>query len=261
MKAFRGLIQKEWLIGKTMLLWLLLAQVGFVFIAYFLAKYMDAPGLFYFSSSGILMMQPMIIIFLILNALHSEGKTQLWLHSPQSSGLLLGSKVLVSVLFQMISFMFACGLTLISLSIPTNYFQEYFQVDTVMRGIDLFMLIGNYLVICIFISILVVFLWVIYHALARISAIKKIRWLVVTLLFACMTMLGYWFESSSFYQWMDDIWVVEGLINVSFEMTDVSMDYILNTEKDSLLTSGLDILSLVLFFLASCWLMDRKLEV
>lgn len=203
-------------------------------------------------------MQPLAIIFLISNALHSEGKTQLWMHSPQSSGLLLGSKVLVSVLFQMISFIFACGLALVSLSIPPT---SYYQVDKVMRGIDLFMLIGNYLVICIFISILVVFLWMTYHSLARISALKKIRWLVVTLLFACMTMLGYWFESSSFYQWMDDIWVVEGLINVSFEMTDVSMDYIVNTEKESLLTGGLDILSLVLLFLASCWLMDRKLEV
>ena len=141
MKAFRGLIQKEWLIGKTMLLWLLLAQVGFVFIAFFLAKYMDVPGLFYLSSGGLLLIQPLFIIFLILNALHSEGKTPLWLHSPQSSGLLLGSKVLVSVLFQMISFIFACALFLVSLSIPPT---SYYQVDTVMRGIDLLLMCGNY---------------------------------------------------------------------------------------------------------------------
>ncbi|MFJ7828922.1 hypothetical protein ACQKL0_05820 [Peribacillus sp. NPDC097264] len=261
MKAFRGLMQKEWLIGKSVLLWLLLAQAGLVFVAYLLAKYFEVAGLFYISSPMVMLMHPLIMIFLICSRLNVEGKAQVWLYNPQSSGMLLGSKLLISVLFQGMSLLFACLLTFVTMRIPTSNFGVSFHTESMMSFYNLLQMGIFLMAVSLFLALVMLFLWVVYHALARVSAIKPFRWLIVSLLFIGMVMVGSWYESTAVYQQMDTVWVVDVLSDSSFTMSADNLKFYLNTGGISLLTTGLDIITLVLLFLASCWLLDRKIEV
>lgn len=261
MKAFRGLMLKEWLIGRRVLLWLLLAQAGFVFVVFLLARYLEVAGLFYISSPLVMLVHPLIMIFLIFGCLNAEGKAQLWIYNPQSSRMLLGSKLLISVLFQGISLLFASLLTFVTMRIPTSYFDVSFHAESMMSFYNLLQMGIFLMALSLFLALLMLFLWVVYHALARISSIRPFRWLVVALLFVGMVMVGSWYESTSLYQQMDTIWVVNVLSDSSFTMSSDNLRFYLNTEGISLLTTGLDIITLVLLFLASCWLLDRKIEV
>ena len=247
--------------GKSVLLWLVLAQAGFVLVAYVLAKYLGIAGLFYISSPMVMMMHPLIMIFLICSRLNVEGKAQVWLYNPQSSAMLLGSKLLISVLFQGGSLLLACLLTFVTMRIPTSHFGVSFHAESMMSFYNLLQMGIFLMAFSLFLALVMLFLWVVYHALARLSAIKPFRWLIVSLLFIGMVMVGSWYESTAVYQQMDTVWVVDVLSASSFTMSADNLRFYLNTGGISLLTTGLDIITLVLLFMASCWLLDRKIEV
>ncbi|WP_375089599.1 hypothetical protein ACDZ29_01610 [Peribacillus sp. RS7] len=262
MISFKGLVQKEWLIGKATLLWLLVAQVGFVFISFLASKFLEVAGLFYMCTWVILFLQPFIMFSLIFGCLNYEGKTQLWIHNPQSAAILLGSKLVSSVLFQVVSILFASCLVFVAFKVPTSYFQQDFQVGNITELGSLLQLGGAMTAVSIVIAVLMMFLWVVYHALARIQLIKNIRWLLVSLLFIGMVLLKNWVGHTMVYRNLDDIWAVPAFSGSSFSLSQAKLEfYIEGGGNISLLTSGLDVIGLVILFLASCWLLDRKIEV
>ncbi|MEJ9229118.1 hypothetical protein LAV79_06370 [Peribacillus butanolivorans] len=261
MNSFKGLMKKEWLIGKNALLWLLVVQGGLVFISFLASRYFEVAGLFYMGTWLIMIMQPFIMVSLIFGCLNSDGKTQLWIYNPQSSAILLGSKLLTSVLFQVASILFACFLVFVALRVPTSYFHADFQLERMMGLMSLFKIGGFLTAAGIGIAVLMMFLWVVYHALARIQLIKNVRWLFVSLLFIGMLLLKNWVGNTNLYQKLDDIWVVPALSGSSFSMSQAKLEFFFEAGNISLLTSGLDVIGLVLLFLASCWLLDRKIEV
>ncbi|MDM5221865.1 hypothetical protein QUF86_14180 [Peribacillus sp. NJ11] len=262
MNSFKGLVQKEWLIGKSTLLWLLVAQVGFVFISFLVSKFLEVAGLFYMCTWVILFLQPFIMFSLIFGCLNYEGKTQLWIHNPQSAAILLGSKLLSSVLFQVVSILFASCLVIVAFKVPTSYFQQDFQVGNITELGGLLQIGGVMTAVSIGIAVLMMFLWVVYHALARIQFIKNIRWLLVSLLFIGMVLLKNWVGHTMVYQKLDDIWAVPAFSGSSFSLSQAKLEFYIESGGNiSLLTSGLDVIGLVILFLASCWLLDRKIEV
>lgn len=261
LNSFKGLVLKEWLIGKFTLLWLLVSQVGFVFISFLISRYWEVAGVFYMSTWVIMILQPFIMFSLILGCLNYEGKTQLWIYNPQSAAMLLGSKLLSSVLFQGISILFACCLVFVAFRVPTSYFQQDFQLEH-MELLGLLQVGGVMTAVSIVIAVLMMFLWVVYHALARIQLIKNIRWLLVFLLFIGTVILKNWVGHTMLYSKLDDIWAVPAFSGSSFRLSQSKLEFYLESGGNiSLLTSGLDVIGLVILFLASCWLLDRKIEV
>lgn len=262
MNSFKGLMIKEWLIGKSTLLWLLVAQVGLVFIALLASRYLEVAGLFYMCTWIIMFLQPFIMFSLIFGCLNYEGKTQLWIHNPQSAAMLLGSKLLSSVLFQVVSILFACCLVFVAFRVPTGYFQPDFQVESFSGLVGLLQIGGVMAAASIVIAVLMMFLWVVYHALARIQLIKNIRWLIVSFLFIGMVLVKNWVGNTEIYKKLDDLWAVPAFNGSSFSLSQAKLEFYLEGRGNiSLLTSGLDVIALVILFLASCWLLDRKIEV
>ncbi|MGE7764391.1 hypothetical protein [Peribacillus sp. NPDC096540] len=262
MNSFIGLMKKEWLIGKNALLWLLAAQAGLVLISFLVSRYWEVAGLFYMSTWLIMIMQPFIMISLIFGCLNSDGKTQLWIYNPQSSAILLGSKLLTSVLFQVASILFACFLVFVALRVPTSYFHADFQLENMVGLVGLFKIGGYMMVAGIVIAVLMMFLWVVYHALARVHFIKHLRWLFVSALCIGMIMLRDRIGNTALYQKLDDIWIIPAISGSSMNMSEFKLEFYLKGGGNiSLLTSGLDVIGLVLLFLAACWLLDRKIEV
>ncbi|MFE0507705.1 hypothetical protein ACWF7H_06755 [Peribacillus butanolivorans] len=261
MNSFKGLMKKEWLIGKNALLWLLVVQGGLVFISFLASRYWEVAGLFYMCTWLIIMMHPLIMILLILGCLSSDGKTQLWIYNPQSSAVLLGSKLLTSVLFQMVSIIFSSCLIFVASTIPVSYFQADFQVENKLGIMGLLKLDAFMLIVSILIAVFLLFLWVVYHALARVHSIKHLRWLFVSVLCLGIIMLRNEIVNTAFYQKLDDMWVIQTISETSMTMTDFKLGFYLKAGDTSLLASGLDVIGVVLLFLASCWLLDRKIEV
>ncbi|MFD6440588.1 hypothetical protein ACFWDG_12390 [Peribacillus sp. NPDC060186] len=261
MNSFKGLMKKEWLIGKNALLWLLVTQAGLVFISFFASRYWEVAGPFYMSTWWIIMMHPLIMILLILGCLSSDGKTQLWIYNPQSSAMLLGSKLLISMVFQVVSLIFSSCLAFVALTIPSSYFQADFQVENMLELGGLLKLDAFMLTLSILIAVFLLFLWVVYHALARVHSIRHLRWLFVSALCIGMIMLRDRIVNMAFYQKLDDMWVIQTIRETSMTMTEFKLGFYLKAGDFSLLTSGLDVIGLVLLFLASCWLLDRKIEV
>lgn len=263
LNSFKGLVLKEWLIGKSTLLWLLVAQVGFVIISFLVSRYWEVAGIFYMSTWVIMILQPFIMFSLIFGCLNYDGKTQLWIYNPQSAAMLLGSKLLSSVLFQVVSILFASCLVFVAFKVPTSYFQQDFQVGSITELGGLLQIGGVMTAVSIVIAVLMMFLWVVYHALARIQLIKNIRWLFVFFLFIGMILLKYWVGNTKVYQKLDEIWAVPAFSgSSSFSLSKTNLEFYLEGGGNiSLLTSGLDVIGLLILFLASCWLLDRKIEV
>ncbi|MEK4537544.1 hypothetical protein NST21_19760 [Peribacillus sp. FSL K6-1552] len=261
MNSFKGLMKKEWLIGKNALLWLLVVQGGLVFISFLVSRYWEVAGLFYMCTWLIIMMHPLIMILLILGCLSSDGKTQLWIYNPQSAGMLLGCKLLISMVFQMVSIIFSSCLVFVASTIPVSYFQADFQVENSLGIMGLLKVDAFMLTVSIVIAVFLLFLWVVYHALARIHSIKNLRWLLVSALCIGMIMLRDRIVNTVFYQKLDDMWVIKTISETSMTMTDFKLGFYFKAGDTSLLASGLDVIGVVLLFLASCWLLDRKIEV
>ncbi|MFF5396667.1 hypothetical protein ACFY5J_04605 [Peribacillus butanolivorans] len=131
-------MKKEWLIRKNALLWLLVVQGGLVFISFLASRYFEVAGLFYMCTWLIMIMQPFIMVSLIFGCLNSDGKTQLWIYNPQSSAVLLGSKLLTSVMFQAVSILFACCLVFFAFRVPKSKFHADFQVENMVGLMGLF---------------------------------------------------------------------------------------------------------------------------
>ncbi|KQU17166.1 hypothetical protein ASG65_09720 [Bacillus sp. Leaf13] len=262
MNSFKGLMKKEWLIGKNALLWLLVVQGGLVFISFLASRYWEVAGLFYMCTWLIMIMQPFIMVSLIFGCLSSDGKTQLWIYNPQSSAILLGSKLLTSVLFQMVSIIFSSCLIFVASTIPVSYFQADFQVENKLGIMGLLKIDAFMLTVSILIAVLLLFLWVVYHALARVHSIKHLRWLFVSVLCLGMIILRNEIVNTAFYQKLDEIWLIPAMSGSSMNMSEFKLElYLEGGGNISLLTSGLDVIGLVLLFLAACWLLDRKIEV
>ncbi|MGW6298130.1 hypothetical protein [Peribacillus butanolivorans] len=262
MNSFKGLMKKEWLIGKNALLWLLVVQGGLVFISFLASRYWEVAGLFYMCTWLIIMMHPLIMILLILGCLSSDGKTQLWIYNPQSAGMLLGCKLLISMVFQMVSIIFSSCLIFVASTIPVSYFQADFQVENKLGIMGLLKIDAFMLTVSILIAVFLLFLWVVYHALARVHSIKHLRWLFVSALCLGMIILRNEIVNTAFYQKLDEIWLIPAMSGSSMNMSEFKLElYLEGGGNISLLTSGLDVIGFVLLFLAACWLLDRKIEV
>ncbi|NCT37385.1 hypothetical protein GTW56_14170 [Bacillus sp. EB93] len=90
----------------------------------------------------------------------------------------------------------------------TSYFQQDFYGENIMEIGGLLQLGGVMTAISIVIAVLMMFLWLMYHAFARIQLIKNIRWLLVSLQFIGMVMLKNWVCNTMVYQKLDNIWAV-----------------------------------------------------
>ncbi len=178
MNAFFGLLKKDLLISRFWYSVFLTAMIVAMVAAVLLSYRWGEPGLLV---PLLFTMIPVQIFFLPIAVgamLRVEGKTQLWLYNPQSSLKLLLSKIIVSFIFLIISqivfFVFLATLLKLVFNLNIN---ELLPLNVIPVTFASFILVSLYL------TILFIFLWTIYHSLGKFPALKNFRWLVVTAIF------------------------------------------------------------------------------
>ncbi|CAH0346545.1 hypothetical protein [Bacillus sp. CECT 9360] len=261
MTAFIGLLKKDWILGRKNLAFAGILQLLVVFIAYLFSEYFNEPWLLLIS--GIL-----IIIFHIANYslqlllfLNMEGKTQLWLYNPNSSWVLLGAKLTISLIFNTVSVFIACCIAYIDL----HFLPELFDYSAIKNrpGIgDLLLMGASVTVVGIFLGVFVMFLWVIYHSLKQVRFIKSFRGFTVFLLAVVLGAAWDLVISTTFMTKLGEIAVLKFGIVSAFELSATNgMEFKAVHNEVSLLMACLQILVIGVLFWLSAWLLDRKVEV
>ncbi|MEI2465439.1 hypothetical protein [Niallia taxi] len=254
MNAFKGLLRKDIKISigyfYTILIFMVIAfAAGWIF-----SNYYDTRMLVGVISFALIIAHVIYLPGSLLTSLNMEGKTQLWLHNPQSSAKLLLSKLTACSLLSMCSTILITIITIISISSLAEFNEMFSTGDIVMIAVAIW-------VISFYISIWVIFYWTVYHSIARIQALKKLRWLVLIVIWYLWKMLTGLVGKISFVQALKEKWMLNignvfhmetgtNSFQASFEMMDISI----------FVLAGYCLTAILLFWLSS-WALDKKVEV
>lgn len=255
MSVFKGLYIKELKLSRSNFF----AGIILLFLAAVLGlglnSYMNTPSALALISLVILGLHIFYIPAMLLSSLNVEGKSQLWLHNPNSSTKLILAKI-------------GAGFTYFLLSIIASFLIARFAINdlSVLLGVDLFH--GQalkYLILLTFIclmgslylSVWLFFYWTIYHAIKNIPSIKKVRWLILLGIWVFLTWLQNVIVNSSLYQSLKEI----GNINVPYFNHLFTSEVLMVETQINVVTTILSLIVIGVVFLASVWLLERKVEV
>ncbi|MBS4209289.1 hypothetical protein [Bacillus sp. FJAT-50079] len=256
MKPFIGLLKKEICISRFWYVtYLILIFIAISLGSYF-SKRLDEPSMVI--PLLIMLILPIHLFFMpvtVYSLLKIEGKTQLWLYNPQSSAKLLLAKITTALLFQIISQVFVStyGLLLVKLLI---YKDIPLPVHAVMLTNIVLLVIGLYT------TVWVIFLWTVYHSLERVQVIKKFRWLILFVIFIACNIVETFVSKLKFVR--DYLFAWELDITTSYAVSyESGIGWTFDTMSAPLPVIPLIIYAMIalgLFFIA-CKLLDQKVEV
>lgn len=259
MKPFLGLLKKDGMILQFWYMMWFVLSVGGMIIAFFFSKKFDEPlvtlPIIFFLFFFHLYLMPLMM----MSMLRMEGKTQMWLHNPQSSYQLLFSKLCVVVGYQMISQLLV---NLYFLLLYKWYFNEQMiQKLNLMFNFKHFCVLNGFVLgTALYFTLWIIFLWTVYHSLSKFPALKHLRWLVIVLIIGVYHFLGYLSQKFGFNDYIFGLWKVEFYSNKTYE-NGVGLDAaVTSLEIPASFYFYYVIPCIILFFVAGK-LLDRKVEV
>ena len=261
--AFKGLYWKDLKILKYEFYSGIGLMVFMFVVGFALMKYFNEPGIFAVISFMVYLLHALYLPIYLLSSLRTEGKTQLWLHNPNSGSKLFLAKIAAGLTLYMVSFLIVLMITYwtINLAMATGLFLEF--QDYVFRGLVLLGISITFMTI--FLGIWVIFYWTVYHSMKNIPYVKNIRWLIIVAIWMAFTALGNYISFHPFYKKITQIGSIQ--INVlqgmSFEAEQYSASITpaIATIHVSIVNGLLEIILLTIVFLFSVWLLERKVEV
>lgn len=259
MTAFKGLLWKDFHISKGWFVICLSGEIAFLVIPYVMGLYMDNPLIFI--PFALIMLLGIHIFFapgMMLQMLNLEGKTQIWLHNPQSSKRLFISKVIVCTVYQLISQLL---LTVIGTFIYLFYKDDFVQIGTNFFAKATTVLNFSLLLTGLFLTCITMFYWSIYHSLGKFSMIKIVRWLMLILIFISYNLVTGLLSKIDLFHTLNSKWTISITLEPQFtyEQGMWAADFQL-MNFPVLLLIYYSLLGLGLFLFSS-WLLDRKVEV
>jgi hypothetical protein len=258
MNAFRGLLWKDF---QTSKIWFYgwLAIILFIYVLGLILGRVtgeETISVVFIFMLGFFHLAVMPVI--VFSMLRVEGKTQLWLHSPQSGFTLIFPKLIIAFIYSTLSFLLVDVLGMMSLSmLPEGTFFSYWPVkEGVLFNLGISIFAFNF-------TIWTFFLWTFYHALTKFPSIKNVRWL-----FIVGVIIGYQSITALFmsFKWVQKLFesftidipsgfiftVGEGNTNFGFQSDVIPFP---------ILPFAFEGLVMISLFIISCWLLDRKVEV
>lgn len=254
--AFKGLMRKEWLLSKNT--FILLICFKFLIWAVELGGCLFTRNheLLYIATSMIIGIHVIYITMIVGSGLSLEEKSQMWLHNPRSTTMMLGSKLLTGILLQIISLFMAfllLGLTVFFLDSPGENFLTagsilQMSIQLTFSGLEL--------------AIFYTFYWTVYHSMGKFVFLAKFKVVLFTLFIIASVLLILFIEKQ----------LLAGLHSIlpfPVEMTKFMNVYIeeeglgIRSGSENISLAGLLISSIkiiVLFFLSS-WLLNKAVEV
>lgn len=263
MKAFKGLYRKELKISLYDF-YTMTGLIVFMFIAGFgLTSYFQEPGIVAVISLIAFVMHAIYLPIFLLSSLRTEGKTQLWLHNPNSGSKLLLAKLVAELSFYFISLfsVFLVTYWTVNWAMATGIFLEF--QDQVLRGL---LFVGvSITLMTVYLGIWVLFYWTFYHSMKNITYLKNIRWMIIFFVWIAIEAIGHYIHSHPLFEKINSIGTIQihVLKGISFQVDQDAANITPDIGTvDFSITSGLLYLALTIaVFFISVWLLERKVEV
>ena len=170
--------------------------IVFMFIAGFgLTSYFQEPGIVAVISLIAFVMHAIYLPIFLLSSLRKEGKTQLWLHNPNSGSKLLLAKLVAELSFYFISLFIVFLVTYwtVNWAMATGIFLEF--QDQVLRGL---LFVGvSITLMTVYLGIWVLFYWTFYHSMKNITYLKNIRWMIIFFVWMAIEAIGHYIQLPS----------------------------------------------------------------
>ncbi|MBP2259000.1 hypothetical protein [Virgibacillus alimentarius] len=260
MTAFKGLLKKDFYISRHWMITILVGDLVLLLVPLGLGIYIDEP--LSFMPIVLFMLLGFHIFFqptMLLQMLHLEGKTQLWLYNTQSSRRLFISKFIVAFSYQFISQVFLTGIGFIIFQFIKDIVDIHIPLQTLFKGTVIFNV--ALLLIALYFACWVIFYWSIYHSLSRLIPTGFFRWLILFLLFVGYNLISAFIAKIGFISELVSKWTVPVMINQTFTYTDGAWETGVNAVDFPVMIFIVYVfLGFALFFFSS-WLLDRKVEV
>lgn len=259
MNAFKGLLWKDF---KTSSIWFYgwIAIIVLLFIiGLVIGNYVHEPGIIQIFLIMIGVFHFAFLPGMVLSMLRLEGKTQLWLHSPHSGFMLIMPKLIIASLYSTLSLLLVDGLGVLMMFLyPDDSLFSYWPIK---EGIlfNLGVTIGG-----LYFSGWGIFLWTLYHSLSKYPSIKHIRWIFIA---------GFIILYQSLVAFLMSIDWVEKLFFETFTVKVSSGFFFSVNANETNAGFNLDMIPLpvppflfegmivIIVFIISCRLLDRKVEV
>ncbi|MDZ5470863.1 hypothetical protein SM124_03765 (plasmid) [Bacillus sp. 31A1R] len=255
MDAFKGLYKKELLISRH----LFFTGLGLLILAFIggigLGRLFEEPTVFSVVTFLTLSVHVLYIPGFLLSTLTIEGKSQLWLHNPNSGVTLFMAKLAAAITYFIISIVINIVISGIAIS-RVDFNDEYFFFKGSIFGQLSFMGWGV-LLTSIYLGIWMIFYWTLFQTMKNIPIINKFRWWVIIIIWFGISSISQYIRNLPFYKNISELKVVDittiwgtgpgGLFNQSIEI--------------SIITVLLYVLVAVGVFFSAVRLLERKVEV
>ncbi|ALC80504.1 MULTISPECIES: hypothetical protein [Bacillus] len=259
MIAFRGLVRKDFKMARSALVLWIAASFILLALFYGFSKYINEPLAMVGFIVTSLIIQSFFSACLMYYQLQKEGKSQLWLHNPQSSYILVLSKMTVTFICQILSqiLLFLQNWFVITFFVNPKIIDNGIVTINDMLLINLAVLTGS-----IMLMIWVIFYWSIYSSLKKFPILKKVRALIILVLFILYNMTESLLAHVSKKLSLFDQWVIPIKTNFAFlyeKNSGWSMDVM--TVKFSVIPIIYYVLLSVILLYVSCRLLNKHVEV
>ncbi|MGY3716517.1 hypothetical protein ACWE42_13445 [Sutcliffiella cohnii] len=194
MNSYKGLLNKDWLLSKNWMMIGLFIMLGIILISWGFSQYYDNPYILFGVCLTIFSFHIFYIFAFFISSLILEGKTHLWLHSPQSTLALVSSKLLIAVFINVISISIFSLILYVVLKLYKGII-PYSQVYTNI-SVDIFFYSIGITIIGIYFGVLGLFYWVVYQSLGSVTFLKKWKGIVLIVIFLitnyCINKISQW---------------------------------------------------------------------
>ncbi|WP_201713595.1 hypothetical protein [Rossellomorea arthrocnemi] len=259
MNAFKGLLWKDF---KTSSIWFYgwIAIIFLIFIiGLVIGNYVNEPSV---SQIFLIMIGVFHFAFLpgiVCSMLRVEGKTQLWLHSPHSGFKLLLSKIIIAFIYSTLSLLLVDGLGILTMAV----FQEdsLFSYWPIKEG---FLINLGVTIVGLYFSGWTIFLWTLYHSLSKYPSLKNIRWIFIAgFIIVYQSVVAFLMS----IKWMEEFFFKSMTVNVStgffFSVgaNEANAGFDPEMLPLPLMPFLFEGMIMIIVFIISCRLLDRKVEV
>ncbi|MGR3765160.1 hypothetical protein [Rossellomorea sp. NS-SX7] len=259
MNAFKGLLWKDL---KTSKIWFYgwIAIILFIYaLGLILGRVTGEPTVVvvFVIMLGVFHLAVMPVI--LFSMLRVEGKTQLWLHSPQSGFKLIAPKLIIAFIYSTLSFLLVDILGVISIAgLPDaeNFFSYWPFKEGILFNLGITVAAFDF-------SIWTFFFWTFYHALGKFPAIKNMRWLFILGFIIVYQSSTAILMSVGWVQNLFEVWTIDVPAGFAFTAGQGTAEAGFYSEviPFPILPFAFEGLVMITLFIISCWLLDRKVEV
>ncbi|MGM0844128.1 MAG: hypothetical protein ACQEUT_04055 [Bacillota bacterium] len=253
MKAFKGLLWKDYSISRFWFFGWLALLIFFYIVGVSLAVYFDIME---FSIMVVFLEGLSHLIFMplmLLSMLMIEGRTQLWLYTVQSGWKLLLSKLTVAFSYSVLSLLMVDLLGVISLSWQSAEIHYVPWRESIFFNLAVTSS-------AVYFSCWVFFYWTVFYSLGKTPLLKKFRWFILVLIFVSYQVIAALILTLDWFREFTNLWTVkvrgEFFIEVGPTNFTTGSEFIHLPVIPFLLYA---VLAAVIFFAASLML-ERKVE-